>query len=158
MNLFKKNETPANIVDYYEDLYKDRIRKVDENWILAQEGKYRNCPGYMQSLALNSKTIFNSYSPGKGLESKRTFVLWKMNSICECLGHYGFGCQHKNCKMCPVHCNAEKQLNEIDMEIDEPSGGRNIRADAYKDRVVFDYKGHHIEVYISDTVKEGGDE
>lgn len=160
MSIFKptkeeKNIEEKNIVDYYEELYKDKIRKVDENWIASQEGKYKNCPGYMHALALNSKTIYNSYSPNKGVESKRTFVLWKMNSICECLSHYGYGCQYKSCKTCPVQCNAEKQLTEIDMEIDEPTGGgRNIKADVYNDRVAFNYKGHRIEVYISDTVKE----
>jgi len=147
----RMNKRPENnLVDYYINLYGNKIRPVDQDWIEAQRGKYENCPGYMQSLATSSKRVFNSYAPGKGFDSKRTFVLWKLNSICECLSKYGYGCQYKDCERCPVHYNANTQLEEIDMEIDNPTGGKFIKPESQTDdRIVFYHKGKKIEVYIS---------
>lgn len=82
--IFRMGKKDANnLVDYYLNAYGDKIRPADQSWIEAQKPKYENCPGYMQSLATSSKRVFNSYAPGKGFDSKRTFVLWKLNSICD---------------------------------------------------------------------------
>jgi len=154
-NLLPRIRRGDDLVDYYTEVYKGKIKGVEQEWLNKQQKKYEGCMGYMQEYAKASKRYFNSYAPGKGLDSKRTYVLWKLNSICTCLRTYGYGCSWKDCNRCPVHINCRKQLEEIDMGLDKPTGGKHIQVPEDKgDRLIFHHKGKKIEVYISDENKE----
>jgi len=124
-NLFARNTTTetTDLVTKYRTQYAGQIRTPNAEWEKNRIQRYNEHPELIAIEANNAKSIFNSYSSeNKPMESKRTFVLWKLNSYCSTFAKCGNkNCLSNNCINCPVFKAANQQLKEIDEGTDTPT-------------------------------------
>ena len=144
----------TDLVDYYNKIYKDKIRGVDPKFVEKQLSSLEGCPEYQNRYArFEMPSIMNSYSPDKTMNSKITFVLWKMNSGCECLRKAGYCTKHSTCAACPVHQAAHQQLSDIEWGLDTPTGKMQANKDViahFSGQVVVQNHQGKIQVLITE--------
>ena len=113
-NINLNEMTNEEVIEYFENLFKNRVRPVDPKFIQAKLKNYEGCPGYQTALTFQSEKLFQILNRRKSTESKITFILWKYHSICELLMQSGFkGCISGVCNRCRVMHNCAMALRKI---------------------------------------------